>query len=185
LVSELVQRDVSAIVAVTTPGALAAKTATSTIPIVFSIGSDPVADGIVLNLNRPGGNITGATALTSELGPKRLELIHDLLPKPSTFAVLVNRRNPRLAENQAAELQATAQQLQQHLYVLDAGTDAELESAFSRLSEPQVRALVISADGFFTSHSRQLARLRDFGVDARRKLPAVQFRWPTDLSALP
>ncbi len=159
LVSELIQRDVGAIVAVTTPGALAAKTASSTIPIVFALGSDPVADGIVPNLNRPGGNITGATALTSELGPKRLELLHDLLPERSTFAVLVNRRNARLAESQAAELQATAQQLQQQLHVLDAGTDAELENAFSRLSELQVRALVISADGFFTSHSRQLAEL--------------------------
>jgi putative tryptophan/tyrosine transport system substrate-binding protein len=159
LISDLVRRDVSVIVAVTTPGALAAKTETSTIPIVFAIGSDPVADGIVPNLNHPGGNITGATALTSELGAKRLELLRDLLPQPSTIALFVNRRNPGLAENQAAELLTTAQRMQQQLHVLDAGTDAELENAFSQLSALQVRGLVISADGFFTSHSRQLAEL--------------------------
>jgi putative ABC transport system substrate-binding protein len=159
LAADLVSRKVDVIVTVTTPGALAAKAATASIPVVFAIGSDPVKDGIVPSLNRPGGNVTGITALTSELGPKRLELMSEIVPQATTFAVLVNRRNPKLAESQTEELQTAAARLKRKLHILDAGTEPELEAAFAQLNTTTAGALIISADGFFTSHSRQLAAL--------------------------
>ncbi|MEH2569770.1 ABC transporter substrate-binding protein [Bradyrhizobium sp. AZCC 2289] len=168
LATDLVRRKVDVIVTVTTPGALAAKAATPTIPVVFAIGSDPVKDGIVPSLNRPGGNVTGITALTSELGPKRLELISEIVPQAASFALLVNRRNPNLANSQTAELQTAAGRLKRELYLLDAGTEAELDTAFAQLKTTNAQALIISADGFFTSHSRQLAALA-----IQHRIPAV------------
>jgi putative ABC transport system substrate-binding protein len=159
LAADLVTRKVDVIVTVTTPGALAAKAATTSIPIVFAIGSDPIADGIVSSLNRPGGNITGVTALTSELGSKRLELMSEIVPEASSFALLVNRRNPTLADSQTVELRTAAARLQRELHVVDAGTEAELGAAFELLNTTKAQALIISADGFFTSHTRQLAAL--------------------------
>jgi putative ABC transport system substrate-binding protein len=168
LVADLVSRKINVIVTVTTPGALAAKAATASIPIVFAIGSDPIRDGIVPSLNRPGGNVTGITALTSELGPKRLELMSEMVPSAASFALLVNRRNPKLADSQTTELQTAAKRLKRELVVLDAGTVAELDAAFAQLKTTKAQALVISADGFFTSHSRQLAALA-----IQHRMPAV------------
>jgi putative ABC transport system substrate-binding protein len=168
LVADLVSRKVDVIVTVTTPGALAAKATTSTIPIVFAIGSDPVKDGIVPSLSRPGGNVTGVTALTSELGPKRLELMSEIAPQAASFALLVNRRNPKLADSQTTELQTAAARLKRELHILDAGTEAELDAAFAKLKTANAQALIISADGFFTSHSRQLAALA-----MQYRIPAV------------
>jgi putative ABC transport system substrate-binding protein len=167
LAAELVARQVKIIVTVTTPGALAAKAATTTIPVVFAIGSDPVKDGIVPNLNRPGGNVTGVTALTSELGAKRLEIIGQLVPEAS-LAVLINPSNAALAETQSAELQAAARTLGRDLHVLHAGTESGLEDAFASAERLRAGGLVISADGFFTSHSERLATLA-----LRHKLPAI------------
>jgi putative ABC transport system substrate-binding protein len=147
LAADLVSRKVDVIVTVTTPGALAAKAATPTIPIVFAIGSDPVRDGIVLSLRRPGGNVTGVTAL---------------------IALLVNRRNRQLADSQTAELQAAAARLKRELHVLNAGTDAELDVAFAQLQATKAQGLIISADGFFTSHDRELAALA-----IQHRIPAV------------
>jgi putative ABC transport system substrate-binding protein len=167
LAAELVARQVNVIVTVTTPGALAAKAATTTIPVVFAIGSDPVKDGIVPALNRPGGNVTGVTALTSELGPKRLEIIAQLVPEAS-LAVLVNPSNAALAENQSTELLAAARTLRRDLHVLRAGTESELQDAFASAGRLRAGGVVISADGFFTSHSEQLAMLA-----LRHRLPAI------------
>jgi putative ABC transport system substrate-binding protein len=168
LAADLVRHKVDVIVMVTTPGALAAKATTLSIPVVFAIGSDPAKDGIVPSLNRPGGNVTGVTALTSELWPKRLELMSEIMPKAGSFAVLVNRRNPKLADSQTAELQTAAARLQRELHILDAGTEAELGAAFAQLNATKAGALIISADGFFTSHSRQLAALA-----MQHRIPAV------------
>jgi putative tryptophan/tyrosine transport system substrate-binding protein len=168
LVADLVSRKVNVIVTVTTPGALAAKAATPVIPIVFAVGSDPVKDGIVPSLSRPGGNVTGVTALTSELGPKRLELMSEIVPQATSFALLVNHRNPALAESQTADLRTAAARLKRDLQIIDAGTEAELDAAFAQLNAAKVRALIISADGFFTSQSRQLAALA-----IRHGIPAV------------
>ena len=168
LAADLLNRKVDVIVAVTTPSALAAKAATSRIPIVFAIGSDPVKDGIVPSLNRPGGNVTGVTALTSELGPKRLELMTEIVPKATSFALLVNRRNPALAESQTIESQTATTRLKRELHVLDAGTEEELRAAFADLDKVKAGALIISADGFFTSHSQQLAALA-----IQHRIPAV------------
>jgi len=168
LAADLVSRKVDVIVAVTTPGALAAKAATPTIPIVFAIGSDPVRDGIVSSLRRPGGNVTGVTALTSELGPKRLEVMSEIMPQAASFALLVNRRNRQLADSQTAELQAAAARLKRELHVLNAGTDAELDVAFAQLQATKAQGLIISADGFFTSHDRELAALA-----IQHRIPAV------------
>jgi putative ABC transport system substrate-binding protein len=168
LVDDLLSRKVDVIVAVTTPGALAAKAATPTIPVIFAIGSDPVKDGIVPSLNRPGGNVTGVTALTSELGPKRLELMSEILPQAVTFALLVNRRNPQLADGQTVELRTAAARLGRELRVFDAGSDAELNAAFTQLKAAGAQGLVISADGFFTSHGRRLATLA-----IEHRIPAV------------
>ena len=168
LAADLVSRKVEVIVTVTTPGTLAAKAATPTIPIVFAIGSDPVRDGIVPSLNRPGGNVTGITALTSELGPKRLELMNEIVPQAASFALLVNRRNPQLAESQTVELQIAAARLKRELHVLEAGTEAELDAAFAQLKATGAQALIISADGFFTSHGRRLAALA-----IEHRIPAV------------
>lgn len=167
LIAELTARQVSVIVTVTTPGALAAKAATKTIPVVFAIGSDPVKDGIVPSLNRPGGNVTGVTALTSELGPKRLEIVAQLAPGAG-LAVLINPYNAALAENQSGELQVAARTLGRELHVVRAGTESELEDAFASLDRLRAGGLVISADGFFTSHSERLAMLA-----LRHKLPAI------------
>jgi putative ABC transport system substrate-binding protein len=166
LVAELVTRQVNIIVPVTTPAALAAKAATKTIPVVFAIGSDPVKDGIVPSLNRPGRNVTGVTALTSELGPKRLEIIAQLAPG-AALAVLVNPHNAALSDNQSADLQAAARTLGRNLHVVGAGTESELQDAFASLERLRPGGLVISADGFFTSHSEQLAML------------ALRYRLPT------
>lgn len=168
LAADLVGRKVDVIVAVTTPGTLAVKAATPSIPIVFAIGSDPVKDGIVPTLNRPSGNVTGVTALTSELGPKRLELMSEFVPQAPSFALLVNRGNPELAHSQTEELKKAAARLKRELHVLDAGTEAALDVAFAQLKTTDAQALIISADSFFTSHSRQLAALA-----IQHRIPAV------------
>jgi putative ABC transport system substrate-binding protein len=167
LATELVDRRVAVIVA-NTPAALAAKAATTTIPIVFSSGLDPVKAGLVTSLNRPGGNITGVSTLSGELVSKQLELLHELARKPTIVAALVNPTNPGLAENISKELQAAANTLGLQLNVLFASSEREIDAAFANLLNLKAGALVIAADGFLSARSEKLAVMA-----LRHAVPAI------------
>jgi ABC-type uncharacterized transport system substrate-binding protein len=173
LAADLVRRQVAVIaVAASTPGALAAKEAGATIPIVFLVGTDPVAVGLVASLNRPGSNLTGGTFLGIEVGPKRLELLHELVPTANTVVLLVNPTSPTIAETSIRELQAVARTLGLQLHVLSASTERDFDPVFTTLIQLRAGALVISGDAFFTSRSAQLAALA-----LRHAVPAIyQFR---------
>jgi putative ABC transport system substrate-binding protein len=159
LAAELIQQKVSVIAATSTPAALAAKAATSTVPIVFTTGGDPIKLGLVASMRRPGGNVTGATQLTVEVGPKRLELARELFPGATTFALLVNPANP-VAATVSKDLQAVADTLAVRLHVLHASTEADFEAAFATAAQLRAAALVIStADPLFNSHAAQLGAL--------------------------
>jgi putative ABC transport system substrate-binding protein len=171
-VADLVQRKVNVIAATTTAAALAAKAATTTIPIVFETTSDPVQLGLVASLNRPGGNVTGVTQTNMEIAPKRLELLHELVPTASVMALLVNPTDPALAESATKELQEAASILGLKLHVMQASTDRDFDAVFAKLIQLRAGGLVIGSDPFFTSRSQQLAKLT---VD--HAVPAVyQFR---------
>jgi putative tryptophan/tyrosine transport system substrate-binding protein len=159
LAADLVGRQVDVIVAPTTPSVLAAKTATKTIPIVFFTAGDPVDLGLVTRLSRPDGNLTGATTLTLEVGPKWLQLLHEMVPNAKALALLINPTSPNLAEAQSKELQTAAHSLGLQLHVLQASTDRDFDTAFARLTQLQAGGLVISSDSFFFSRSDQLATL--------------------------
>jgi putative ABC transport system substrate-binding protein len=160
LAADLVDHQVTVIAAPgSTPAALAAKAATTTIPIVFLVGGDPVAIGLVASLARPGGNLTGVTTLTGEVGPKRLELLHALVPTAITVALLVNSSSPDLAEPQLQELQVAARRLGLQLHVLNASTEPEIDTAFATLVQLRAGGLVIVPDAFFTSRRERLAAL--------------------------
>jgi putative ABC transport system substrate-binding protein len=159
LAADLVSRQVALIVTTNgLPAARVAKKATTTIPVVFFVGIDPVAYGLVASLNRPGGNLTGVNALGTELGPKRLELLHDLLPATTAIAALVNPTNAA-AETQSRALQAAANSLGLRLHVLHASTERDLVTAFTTLVRLEVRGLVIGADGLMNDRSDQIAAL--------------------------
>ena len=171
LAADLVRRKVSVIAATGTPTGLPAKAATTTIPIVFVTGSDPVEQGLVASLNRPGGNLTGATTLAVELGQKRLELLHELVPKATLIGVLVNPTGPNL-EAVLRDLQAAARTLGLSIHVLHASTERDFDTAFATLVRLRVGALVIGTDTFFNSQSRKLAALA-----LRHAVPAIyQYR---------
>jgi len=159
LAADLVHRQVAVIAATSTPAALAAKAATATIPIVFELASDPVKLGLVASLNRPGGNVTGVTQQSEEIAPKRLELLHELLPTAKVVALLVNPADPVLAEPQTREAQSVANTLGLELRVLNASTDRDFDAVFAKLRESRAGGLVIGGDAFFTSHIQQLAAL--------------------------
>jgi putative tryptophan/tyrosine transport system substrate-binding protein len=158
LLAELVRRQVTVIALSGIQAALAAKAATSTIPIVFSMGGDPIEMGLVASLNRPGGNLTGVSNLNVELGPKRLELLHELVPRAASIALLVNPKNPS-AGSLSRDVEAAARSLGQQLHVLHASTDRDFETAFERLAELRAGALMIGTDGFFVDRSEQLGAL--------------------------
>ena len=158
LADDLVRRRVSVIAATSTPANLAAKTSTTTIPIVFTSGSDPVQLGLVASLSRPGGNVTGVAQLTREVAPKRLELAHELVPAATVFGLLINPKNPT-SENVKRDLQAAAEALGLQLNVLYASTEAEIDDAFTAFRQMHAGALVIGTDVFFNSHIKQLAAL--------------------------
>jgi len=158
LLADLVRRQVTVIALSGIPAALAAKAATSTIPIVFSMGRDPVELGLVASLNRPGGNLTGVSNLNVELGPKRLELLHELVPRATSIALLVNPTNPN-AESLSRDVEAAARRLGQQLHVLHASTERDFGTVFARLAELRAGALMIGTDGFFVDRSEQLGAL--------------------------
>jgi ABC-type uncharacterized transport system substrate-binding protein len=172
LAAELVSRQAAVIVASTTPSALAAKAATGEIPIVFGIATDPVELGLVASLNRPGGNVTGVTSLNIEVAPKRLELMHELLPSVTSMALLVNPAVPALAELISRSSQAAAQALGLQLHAVHASSDRDFDAVFERLIQLRAGALVIGPDNLFTIHKEQLAKLT-----VRNAIPAIyQYR---------
>ncbi len=169
LAADLVQHQVAVIAATSTPAALAAKEATTAIPIVFETAADPVQLGLVASLNRPGGNVTGVTQTNLEIAPKRLELLHELLPAARVMALLVDPSNPAVAETSAHEMQAAARTLGLQLHVLNASSETDFDAVFAKLGQLQVSGLVISAGtAFFVSRSGQLAVLA-----ARNAVPSI------------
>jgi putative tryptophan/tyrosine transport system substrate-binding protein len=168
LAADLVRRKVAVLVASTTPSVLALKAATKEIPTVFFVAGDPVALGLVASLNRPGGNLTGTTSMTLEVGSKWLQLLHEIVPSASNFAVLVNPTSPTLAKMQADDLQKAARALGLQLQILQANTDNELDTVFTKLGQLKTAGLVITSDSFFFTRSRQLAALA-----IRHGVPAV------------
>jgi putative ABC transport system substrate-binding protein len=169
LAADLVRRQVSAIGSTGgVPAALAAKAATTAIPIVFQVAVDPVAVGLVASLNRPGGNLTGVTSLNVEVGPKWLELLHELVPTATVIALLVNPTNPTLAEALSRELEAAARTLRLQLHILHASNERDFDAAFATLLQLRADALVIGTDTFFSIQSEQLAALT-----IRHAVPAI------------
>jgi putative ABC transport system substrate-binding protein len=164
LVAELVRRPAAVIVG-NTPSARAAKAATTTVPIVFATGSDPVKDGMVTSLNRPGGNVTGVTFLAGVLGAKRLELLRQFVPKATSIAVLVNP-NTFETEAERSDVQAAARAIGQQLIVLDVSSERDIESAFATIVQRGAGALLAGSGAFMTSHREGLVALA-----ARHALP--------------
>jgi putative ABC transport system substrate-binding protein len=169
LAAGLIDRKVDVIAASGPPSALAAKSATSTIPIVFSSG-DPVGEGLVASLARPGGNLTGVSLFTAELMPKRLELLSELVPQAGVIALLVNPNNPN-TEPMIRDLQEAARAKAVQLPVLQAGSESEIDTAFVSLVELHVGGLVVGTDPFFNSRREQLVALAE-----RYAVPAI-YEW--------
>ena len=167
LAADLVRRQVAVIAAPGLAAALAAKAATTTIPIVFQFASDPVQLGLVASLSRPGGNITGVTSLNVEVRPKQLELLHELVPNASVIGMLVNPNNPD-AEIQSRDAQAAAGRLALQLDILRARTEGDFDAAFASSVQLRAGALVIGSDVLFFSRSRQLGALA-----FRHAIPAI------------
>src|SRR5450755_851889 len=167
LAAELVGRDVAAIFAADLPSAFAAKAATKTIPIVFAMGADPVKVGLVDSLSRPKGNLTGISTIISLLGPTRVELLHELLPAANTIALLANPGNVNIKTDEP-EIRAAADGLKQHLEVLTASTESDLEAAFATMVQHRVGSLIVLPDPFFISRGKQLVALA-----ARHAMPAI------------
>jgi putative ABC transport system substrate-binding protein len=158
LAADLVRRQVTVIVAVGGPSGPVAQASTAMIPIVFSGGGDPVKSGLVASLNRPGGNATGVVTLNAELGPKRLELLHELAPATDVIAVLLNPTYP-VAETLAKDLQTAARALGLQVHVLHASTERDIDAAFATLVRVRAGGLVVGTDPFFNRQMEQLAAL--------------------------
>jgi putative tryptophan/tyrosine transport system substrate-binding protein len=171
LVADLIRRQVTVIAANSPAPVMAAKAATTTIPIVFATGYDPVAGGLVASLARPGGNLTGVTSLTAEVGPKRLELLRELVPTV-TIGLLVNPAAGSFAETISSNLQVAARKLGLEFHMLYASAERDFDAVFATLAQLRVGGLVIGSDPFFNSRSEQLAVLA-----IRHGMPAVyQYR---------
>lgn len=168
MAADLVREKVAVIAATTTQAALAAKAATTTIPIVFETGGDPVRLGLVASLDRPGGNVTGVTQSNLAVVPRRLELLHAVVPAATGIALLVNPANPTVAETQSRAVQSAARALGLQLHVLNASTEHDFDEVFAKFAELRAGGLVIGADPFFTSRSEQLAALT-----VRHAVPAI------------
>jgi putative ABC transport system substrate-binding protein len=172
LAAELVRREVAIIVATGAGGlaARAAKTATSTIPIVFSSSVDPIKLGLVASINRPGGNATGVIQFSTMLEAKRLQLLHELVPNAAVIGVLLNPANPG-AESQRTDVHAAARSIGRQVHVLTATSESEFDAAFATLAQQRTGALLVAADSFFNSRREQLVALA-----ARYALPAI-YEW--------
>jgi putative ABC transport system substrate-binding protein len=168
MMTDLIHPQVAVIAATTTPAALAAKAATTTIPIVFETASDPVRLGLVASLSHPGGNVTGITQRNLEMVPKRLEFLHELIPTASVIALLVNPANPTIAETNTKEVHAAARALGLEVHVLNASTEHDFDGVFAKVVQLRAGGLIIGPDPFFTSRIEQLAALT-----VRHALPAV------------
>jgi len=160
LAADLVRRQVTVIAAVGIPPTFAAKAATSTIPIAFLAGVDPVEFGIITSLNRPGGNITGIAILTADLAGKRLQLLHELVPAVAVIGLLVNPTDPAATESEARNLQDAARSLGLQLHIMPASTSSEIDSAFETFVELRAGALVVSTDPLFTNQPIRSLRWR-------------------------
>ena len=169
LAADLVRRRVTVIAALGAPSALAAKAATTAIPIVFEVGVDPVEMGLIVSLSRPGGDITGVTNLNQELGPKKLQMLRELVPATSTIAALVNPANPNSAL--VKQMQAAARTLGVELEVLRASTEREVDEVFASLTRARVGALIINPDPFLNSRIEQLVALT-----VRYSMPTISNR---------
>ena len=169
LASELVRRQVAVIYASSLPAALAAKAATATIPIVFSIGGDPIVAGLVTSMSRPPGNLTGVTIFLGELLPKRLELLRELVPSATLIGVLLNPNNPN-SEARSRDVQEAARTIGQRILLVQAGNERDFVSAFSTLVQQRAGALVVIDDPLLQFHSDQIVALA-----AHHALPAIYF----------
>jgi putative ABC transport system substrate-binding protein len=167
LLADLVRRRVAVIAALDTASALPAKTTATTIPIVFAVADDPVALGLVASLSHPGGNATGVNSFTYEINAKRLGLQHELLPRATRFAVLLNPANAASAEGSSKTVKEAADALGLETRFLNASTPGEIDAAFAALARERAEALFIAGDAFFTSHAPQLATLA-----VRDRIPA-------------
>jgi len=170
LASDLVRRSVTLLVATANSSALAAKAATATIPILFGVGLDPVQTGLVASLNRPGGNATGVSVFTSELGPKRLGLLRELMPKPGLIAFVIDPNNPS-TPTQVERLQVAARSVGQPLLVIPAGTEAQVDEAFATMAQSDIAGIVFGASAFFQVVSDKIIPLV-----AKHAIPAV-YEW--------
>src|SRR5262249_11219126 len=172
LAADLVRRQ-AAVIATTggAQAALAAKSATSTIPIVFTIGADPVKTGLVASLNRPGGNLTGVTTSYDEAAPKRLGLLREISPKSTLIGVLVNPTDPITASGETNDMRAAARSVGQQIEILQASTEREIDAALARLIDMRGRQLVVAPDAFFATQAHQLVALA-----ARHAIPTLYWR---------
>ena len=168
MAADLVRREVAVIAATSSPAAVAAKAATSKIPIVFETGSDPIQLGLVPSLSRPGGNVTGVTSLAVEVAQKRLELLHQLLPTARVMALLVNPAEPSIAKATANEVLVAARTMGLEVHVLNASSESDFDEVFAKLVQLKASALVLSGGPFFVSHREQLAELT-----FRHAVPAI------------
>jgi putative ABC transport system substrate-binding protein len=173
MAADLVGSKVDLILAITDPVALTAKGASSTIPMVFFIGGDPVANGLVASLARPGGNLTGVTLFGDELNPKRLELLSELVPEARVIALLVNPNNPLggAAPIISSKMQEAARAKGVQLRIVNAASESEIDAAFATLPGQQARALIIDTDLFFFGQRQQIGALA-----ARHSVPAIYYR---------
>jgi putative ABC transport system substrate-binding protein len=168
MAADLAKRRVTVIAAVTTPAVLAAQAATTTIPIVFESGSDPVRLGLVTNLNRPGGNITGVSSLVVEVGPKRLELLHELLPTAKVMALLVNPADRAMAQATTREMLSAARNSGLELHVLNVSSESDFDTVFADIKRLRVGGLVIGGGSVFLRGLKKLAALT-----IRHAVPAI------------
>jgi putative ABC transport system substrate-binding protein len=169
LAADLVKRKVAVLVATTTPAALAAKRATSTIPIVFAIGADPIAIGLVDSLSRPSSNITGVNNYLSDIGAKRLELLRELVPNVATIGILVNPNFPD-AQSQSRDIQAAARIVGQQIHIINASSESELDAGLTVLQQLRAGGLIVTVDPFLNLHRDEIVTLV-----ARHRIPAIYF----------
>jgi putative ABC transport system substrate-binding protein len=170
--ADLVQRKVDVIAVATTPAAIVAKAATTTIPIVFAISGNPVQLGLVESLSQPGGNLSGASQLNVEVAPKRLELMREMMPTADKFGLLVNPHNPAVTDILTKEMEALSTTLGVKLQVLRAASESDFAAVFATIAEQKIDGLVVGTDPLFTDHSEQLATLA-----LSHRLPAI-YQYP-------